>query len=102
MELKTVPVQVGARVCGFAPYVFESSMPVGMIDRGTSDPADWTTRQIGGDEVYRSAGSGKVYDQYSEPVGHADLQGVYADPNRRGIYRAPWDHSHRLPRDCME
>jgi len=49
-------------------------------DRGTSDPADWTTMQIGRDEVYRSGGSGTVYNQYSEPVGHADLEGVYAAP----------------------
>lgn len=50
-------------------------------DRGTSSPADWTTMQIGRDEVYRSGGSGTVYDQYSRPVGHADLDGVYAAPS---------------------
>ncbi len=53
-------------------------------DRGTSSPADWTTMQIGRDEVYRSAGAGTVYDQYSQPVGHADLQGVYAAPRAPG------------------
>jgi hypothetical protein len=54
-------------------------------DRATSNPADWTTMQIGRDEVYRSAGSGTVYNQYSEPVGCADLYGVYAPPLLGGI-----------------
>ena len=72
-------------VSAASPYaVFQASMPVGGTDRGTSSPADYTTRQIGGDEVYRSAGSGKVYDQYSQPVGFADLNGVYQDPSSAG------------------
>lgn len=60
--------------------VAQTKYPLGATDRGTSSPADWTTMQIGRDEVYRSAGSGTVYNQYSEPVGHADLEGVYASP----------------------
>ena len=58
--------------------------PLGATDRGDSSPADWTTMQIGRDEVYRSGGSGTVYDQYSQPVGHADLEGVYAAPAAPG------------------
>ncbi len=59
--------------------VYQTAMPLAAGDRGNSTPADWTTRQVGGDEVYRSAGSGKVYDRYSQPVGYADLNGVYRD-----------------------
>jgi hypothetical protein len=78
---QTVPVHLRL-VCAAGPHnVFESSLPVGATDRGTSNPAEWTTRQVGGDQVYRSAGSGKVYNQYSEPVGYADLQGVYQNPS---------------------
>ena len=72
-------------VSAASPYaVFQAGMPVGGTDRGTSSPADYTTRQIGGDEVYRSGGSGKVYDEYSQPVGFADLNGVYQDPSSAG------------------
>jgi hypothetical protein len=76
-------------IAAASPYnVFESAMPLGATDRGTADPADWTTRQIGGDEVYRSAGSGKVYNQYSEPVGFTDLHGVYENPPAGELPRA--------------
>jgi hypothetical protein len=72
-------------VAAASPHnLLEASMPLGATDRGTSSPADWTTRQVGGDEVYRSAGWGKVYDQYSQPVGYADLHGVYQDPLSSG------------------
>ncbi|HEY1966006.1 MAG TPA: hypothetical protein VGG59_13790 [Acidobacteriaceae bacterium] len=60
--------------------VHQSKIPLAAPDRATSNPNDWTTRQIGGDEVYRSGGWGKVYDRYSEPVGHADPNGVYGPP----------------------
>jgi hypothetical protein len=81
---ETVPINVQLVSAGSPYEVLQASMPLGATDRGTSDPANWTTRQIGGDEVYRSAGSGKVYDQYSQPVGYADLNGVYQDPSSAG------------------
>ena len=62
--------------------------PLGATDRSLSNPANWTTRQIGRDEVYRSGWKGTVYDQYSQPVGYADEHGVYAAPNREGLMRA--------------
>ncbi|QNI30318.1 hypothetical protein H7849_14145 [Alloacidobacterium dinghuense] len=78
---QTLPVRVRL-VAAAAPYnVLHARLPLGGTARGTSDPGDWTTRQIGGDEVYLSAGSGKVYNQYSEPVGFADFSGVYASPS---------------------
>jgi hypothetical protein len=77
---QTVPIHV--RLLAAASYfnVFQTRLPVGGIDRSTSSPAEWTTRQVGGDEIYLSAGSGKVYNRYSEPVGYANFNGVYADP----------------------
>lgn len=78
---ETVPVHVKLLAAASYMNVSATQMPVGGApDRGTSSPADWTTRQVGGDEVYRSAGAGGVYDRYSQPVGHADLTGVYAPP----------------------
>lgn len=49
-------------------------------DRGTPSPADWTTQQVGGDEVYRTGWTGPVLSRSSQPVGFADFHGVYADP----------------------
>lgn len=81
---QTVPIHVRLVAAASSNNVYQTTIPLGATDRGTSDPADWTTRQVGGDEVYRSAGSGRVYDQYSQPVGHADLYGVYAEPTSVG------------------
>jgi hypothetical protein len=81
---ETVPIHLQLVSAASAYDVFWASMPLGATDRSTSSPADWTTRQIGGDEVYRAAGSGKVYDQYSQPVGYADLNGVYQSPSSAG------------------
>ena len=81
---QTVPIHLRLVSAASSYNVFQTTMPVGGTDRSTSSPADWTTRQVGGDEVYRSAGWGKVYDQYSQPVGYADLHGVYQDPSSAG------------------
>lgn len=83
-KTQTVPIRVRLVAAASFQKVFQAGLPVGGTDRGTSDPADYTTRQVGGDEVYLSAGSGTVYDQYSQPVGYADFHGVYADPRTAG------------------
>jgi hypothetical protein len=85
---RSLPIHLQLIAAASLNSVLESTMPLGATDRGTADPASWTTRQIGGDEVYRSAGSGKVYNQYSEPVGFADLHGVYQDPPAGELPRA--------------
>jgi hypothetical protein len=85
---QTIPIHLALVSAASLNSVFQTIMPVGGIDRGTSSPADWTTRQIGGDEVYRSAGSGTVYDQYSQPVGFADLHGVYKTASSGDLPRA--------------
>jgi hypothetical protein len=77
---QTVPIHVRLVAAASSNNVYQTTLSLGGTDRGTSDPADWTTRQVGGDEVYLSAGSGKVYDRYSQPVGYANFNGVYADP----------------------
>ncbi|MGC1295561.1 MAG: hypothetical protein WA869_10995 [Alloacidobacterium sp.] len=81
---RTLPVHVSLIAAAAPNDVYDTRLPLGGTDRGTSSPADWTTRQIGGDEVYLSAGAGKVYDQYSQPVGFADFSGVYASPSAPG------------------
>ena len=64
--------------------VEDTKLPDSGPDRSLSNPANWTTTQIGRDAVYRSGGSGPVYNQYSEPVGSADFSGVYAAPVSAG------------------
>jgi hypothetical protein len=81
---QTMLVHVRLVAAASLDEVFQTGMPLAAADRGDSNPADWTTRQVGGDEVYRSAGAGGVYDQYSEPVGFADLNGVYQNPSGPG------------------
>jgi hypothetical protein len=78
------PIAVKLRAAAHWLDVHDSELPEGGTDRSTSNPASWTTKQIGGDEVYRSAGAGTVYDQYSQPVGHADLYGVYEPATETG------------------
>ncbi len=50
----------------------------GSTDRGNPSQANWTTRQVGGDEVYRSGWVGDVYDDVMKKVGFADYYGVYS------------------------
>jgi hypothetical protein len=78
------PIQVQLLAAGHWLDVERTQEPLAPPDRSLSNPMDWTTKQIGGDEVYRSGGSGAVYDQYSQPVGHADAFGVYAPAGTPG------------------
>lgn len=81
---QALPVHVRLVAAAAPMNVFQAGLPLGATDRSTSNPGDWTTRQVGGDEVYLSAGAGKVYDRYSEPVGFANFSGVYASPSAPG------------------
>jgi hypothetical protein len=56
----------------------------GGADRGNPNPASWTTRQVGGDEVVRSGWVGDVVDTSTRKVGTADFYGVYSLPARIG------------------
>jgi hypothetical protein len=72
------PIHVQLLAAGHWLDVERTQEPLAPPDRSLANPMNWTTRQIGGDEVYRSGGTTVVYDQYSQPVGHADPLGVYA------------------------
>jgi hypothetical protein len=58
-------------------------------DRGNASEASWTTRQVGGDEVYRSGWVGDVCDERMQKVGYADYYGVYSLPNKSTIKDEP-------------
>ena len=78
---RTLPVRVRLIAAAGFMDVYRAKLPLGATDRSITNPGDWTTAQIGGDEIYLSGGSGKVYDCYSKPVGFADFSGVYASPS---------------------
>jgi hypothetical protein len=81
---ETEPVSVKLVAVGQWIDVDDTKLPEAATDRSTSNPGDWTTVQIGRDAIYRSGGSGPVFNQYSEPVGSADFSGVYAAPASPG------------------
>jgi hypothetical protein len=87
LRLRKASVPVSVRLVAAASWyaVYQTELPVGGTDHSTSNPADWTTQQIGGDQVYRAAGFGGVYNSASEPVGRADLWGVYSLPGKDGL-----------------
>jgi len=81
---RTIPVHVRLIAAAGMMNVYDTKLPVAPPDRGTSNPGDWTTRQVGGDELFLQGWSGTVYDQYSQPVGYANYTGVYANPSSSG------------------
>lgn len=84
LDGQTEPIAVKLMAAAHWIEVGNTKLPLGATDRSISSPADWTTMQIGRDEVYRAGWFGTVYNQYSEPVGTADNTGVYAAPQSPG------------------
>ncbi len=78
---QTVPVAVDAIAIANFTDVDDTWLPAdGGTDRGNASPASWTTRQVGGDEVFRSGWEGPVCDGHLKKVGFADVHGVYSLP----------------------
>jgi len=78
---KAIPVVTRAVALANLVDVGATSLPAtGSTDRGNSNAASWTTRQVGGDEVYRSGWVGDVCDSTMRKVGFADFYGVYSLP----------------------
>lgn len=76
------PVHVRLMAAADSFDVEQTRLPLGGPTRSTSE---WTTRQVGGDEVYGINVPAIVYDQYSRPVARADGTGVYAPPLAPGL-----------------
>lgn len=81
---KTVPVVTRAIAVANLIAVDDTFLPTQAADRGNSNPANWTTRQVGGDVVCRSGWVGDVVDTATRTVGSADFYGVYSLPVRIG------------------
>lgn len=77
----SVPIRVRALAIASGMEVSQTADPaVDGSDKGNSSPANWITRQVGGDEVNRADWSGEVLNGSMQRVGFADFHGVYADP----------------------
>ena len=81
---RSIPVHVRLLAAAGMMNVIDTDVPLAGPDRGTADRNDWTTRQVGGDELFLQGGSGTVYDKYSQPVGYVNYTGVYANPSASG------------------
>ncbi len=78
---QTLPIRtVAIAIANFTDVADTFAPANGSTDRGNPNPASWTTRQVGGDEVYRSGWSGDVLNEVMQKVGSADFHGVYRDP----------------------
>jgi hypothetical protein len=87
---QTVPVVTGAVAVASRLAVDDTYLPAnGSTDRFTSNPASWTTRQVGGDLVSRSGWIGPVVGVGLHTVGSADYYGVYSLPVERDVVGFP-------------
>ncbi|WP_263365091.1 hypothetical protein [Edaphobacter bradus] len=78
---KTVPLVTRAIAIANLMAVEYTYVPAtGSADCGNFTATNWTTRQVGGDEVYRSGWVGDVNDVTTHKVGNADYYGVYSLP----------------------
>jgi hypothetical protein len=80
-EGKTIPVTVRAIAAANMMNVADTFLPTnGGADRGNPSEANWNTKQVGGDEVYRAGWNGDVINRATQTVGYADFYGVYSLP----------------------
>jgi hypothetical protein len=87
---QTVPVVTRAVAAASRLAVDDTYLPTnGSTDRFTSNPASWTTRQVGGDLVARSGWIGPVVGVGLHTVGSADYYGVYSLPVETGGVQFP-------------
>jgi hypothetical protein len=87
---QTVPVITKAIAIANFTDVDETFLPAtGGSDRGNASEASWTTRQVGGDQVYRAGWVGDVCDSNMRKVGYADYYGVYSLPNNPTVGDGP-------------
>lgn len=87
---QTVPVVTNAVAVASRLAVDDTYLPAnGSTDRFTSNPASWTTRQVGGQLVARSGWVGPVVGDGLRAVGNADYYGVYSLPMETDGMRFP-------------
>jgi len=86
---QTVPIATGALAVASRLAIDDTYWPVNAtIDQFTNNPANWTTRQVGGELVARSGWEGPV-GSAGHAVGSADYYGVYSLPSETGGMQFP-------------
>ncbi len=87
----TLPLRATVLAIGGFVAVSDTAAPAaGSPDRGNPSPANWTTAQLGGDQIMRSGWYGPLVNATTQTVGSADPWGVYTLPS------APGDLPHAL------
>jgi hypothetical protein len=82
---QSIPVRTTAIAIANFTQVGYAFLPAnGGPDMGINSPANWTTRQVGGEAVVRTGWVGPVVGRNTETVGHADYYGVYSLPASPG------------------
>lgn len=78
---QAVPITTGALAVASRLAIDDTYLPVNAsFDQFTNNPANWTTRQVGGELVARSGWKGPV-GSAGQAVGSADYYGVYSLPS---------------------
>jgi hypothetical protein len=87
---QTVPIVTGAVAAASRLAVDDTFLPTNpSFDQFTSNPANWTTRQVGGQLVARAGWVGPVVAVGLRTVGSADYYGVYSLPLETDAVRFP-------------
>ena len=85
----SIPIRVKAIAIANFMQVSYSKLPAnGGPDMGIVSPANWTTKQVGGDSIVRTGWEGPVLAPGVGQVGRADYYGVYslpADSSNQGL-----------------
>ena len=82
LQGQTIPMRTTTLAIANFVQAIETAEPASMAtDRGNSSASNWTTTQVGGDEVARSDWKGTLTDTAGHQVGFADFHGVYANPD---------------------
>ncbi len=89
-----LPLHADALAIGNFSNVADTYIPQAVVtDLTDSSPANWTTRQLGGDILTREAWYGVLVNTRTQRVGFGDFHGIYADP------QAPSDTHSDAPAD---
>ena len=86
---QTVPIATGALAVASRLAIDDTYLPVNpSFDQFTNNPANWTTRQVGGQLVARLGWDGPVGSE-GHAMGSADYYGVYSMPTENDELQFP-------------
>ncbi len=89
----SVPIRTETLAVANVTNVGSTYSPAVYATAGDGGPSGWTTRLVGGDEVFRTGWSGPVANGKLQTVGFATFHGVYANPPAGATGTAAIPHS---------